>query len=128
MAKSLLASQLIYLFRALDPPKGVIAEANSILYKFIWKTVERVKRVVINKPHDQGGLKMVNLAHMSMSMHIQWIEKIMKGDTTALILPQCILSNVGEDYAIFKFNTSFRNIARHINLSELPVFLSKRDM
>lgn len=58
--KSLALSKLVHLLIALpDPPERFIHDLTTAFYKFIWKGgPDRVKREVLTKGLDKGGLKM----------------------------------------------------------------------
>jgi len=51
-----------FLYRASLPnSKEVIKEANKIIYDFIWKEKDKVKRRALIRDYEEGGLKMLDL-------------------------------------------------------------------
>ena len=79
--KSLIASQLVYLFVPLPSNHYAIKELNDIFYYFLWNgKCDKIKRkVMINEPGN-GGLKMIDLCSFNKSLKTTWVKKYL--DTT----------------------------------------------
>lgn len=75
--KSLALSKLVHLLIALpDPPERFIHDLTTAFYKFIWKGgPDRVKREVLTKGLDKGGLKMIDIENFSAALKLTWIRK-----------------------------------------------------
>ena len=49
---------------------------NYILYQFIWNDKpEKIKRTIINKSYDQGGLKMIDLEKFVHALQLTWVKR-----------------------------------------------------
>ena len=79
--KSLIASQLVYLFVPLPSNHYAIKELNDMFYYFLWNGKgDKIKRkVMINEPGN-GGLKMIDLCSFNKSLKTTWVKKYL--DTT----------------------------------------------
>jgi hypothetical protein len=62
VVKSLILPVLNHLFIALpNPGIEIIKDIEAMLYTFIWKSsVNRVKKDIMQKKYQEGGLKMIN--------------------------------------------------------------------
>ena len=74
--KSLLLSKLTYLASLLSVPSHIIKEISQIVFKFLWKGPDKVKRSVITGQYKFGGLKMLNIENMVKSLKLSWISRI----------------------------------------------------
>ena len=77
--KSEALSQLAYLMSVLEKPgKSEIAEINTIVYKFIWKTSkDRVKRTVMRNSLRRGGLNVPDPDRQADSLKVVWVKKLL---------------------------------------------------
>jgi hypothetical protein len=64
VVKSLILPVLNHLFIALPNPSiEIIKDIEAMLYTFIWKSsVNRVKKDIMQKKYQEGGLKMINFS------------------------------------------------------------------
>ena len=78
--KTFLLSQLNHIFLTLPNPSSTVTkELNSILFKFLWANKpDKLKRVQVTLPTQQGGLKMINIEHFIMSLKITWIRRLIQ--------------------------------------------------
>ena len=58
--KSLIIPKFIYIPSLLPTPKEIIKVLNQLLYKFLWKGVDKVTRLSTINEYEKGGLKMVD--------------------------------------------------------------------
>jgi hypothetical protein len=61
IVKSLLASQLSFISSVLNIPDVIVNELNTLFFKFIWGSNEKVKRKTLIANYESGGLKMIHL-------------------------------------------------------------------
>ena len=82
VVKSLLLSKLIHLFLALpNPSDAILKEIETIIFKFIWnKKPDKIKRNMIYRNIDEGGLKMINIQLFIRSLKISWIRRFVLQD------------------------------------------------
>ena len=57
--KSFLMPNFVYVCSVLPTPKKLIQELNKVLFKFLWKGTDKVKRVSVINEYDEGGLKLI---------------------------------------------------------------------
>ena len=64
-----------------------IVKINQIIFRFIWgksmaktKTTEKVKRSVICKSKQEGGLNMVDLKHFQEGFYLKWAEQLLNNE------------------------------------------------
>lgn len=72
-------SQLVFLFAVLpNPSDNFLKELNRVLFNFIWggKT-DKIRRTIITKSYEQGGLNIVNVFDFLKGMKIFWIKRYM---------------------------------------------------
>ena len=55
--KSFLIPKFVYVCSLLPTPKKLIQELNKVLFKFLWKGRDKVKRVSVINEYDEGGLR-----------------------------------------------------------------------
>jgi len=74
--KSLLASQLVYIFSPLQTYHTAIKEINVLSCNFLWNDKgDNIKRKVKIKDYQEEGLKMINMASFHRSLKTTWIKK-----------------------------------------------------
>ena len=74
--KSLVASQLVYIFSPLQTNHEAIKEINTIFYKFLWNDKgDKIKRKIMINDYSEGGLKMIDIASFNKSLKATWIQK-----------------------------------------------------
>ena len=57
-------------------PKGVIKELNQLIFKFLWKGVDKVTRLAVVNDYQKSGLKMIDLETMAKSLRLAWLKRI----------------------------------------------------
>ena len=74
--KSLIIPKFIYIASLLTTPKGVIQELNRLIFKFLWKGVDKVTRLSTINDYQRSGLKMIDLETMVKSLRLSWLKRI----------------------------------------------------
>ena len=72
---SLLLPKLIYISSMFPVPDDVIREANRIIFKFLWKGRDRVKRNVVINSYENGGLKVLDFDTIVKSLRLTWLRR-----------------------------------------------------
>ena len=107
--KSLVASQLVYIFLPLQTNHEAIKEINTIFYKFLWNDKgDKIKRKMIND-YSEGGLKAT------------WIQKYLDPENRSkwkLLFHSELERNGGE--AILKGNLNKKDV-NNLKISDLFV-------
>ena len=83
--KSFGISLFIYLMQSIGISHENLKRINSILYRFIWnprankgkKVIEKVKRDIINKDYESGGLKMIDVIKLQDSFLLKWADRLL---------------------------------------------------
>ena len=62
--KSFLIPKFVYIFALLPTPNEVLKQLNQLLFKFLWKGIDKVRRVSVISEYGEGGLNMIDLDTM----------------------------------------------------------------
>ena len=74
--KSFPIPKFVYVCSVLPTPKKLIQELNKVLFKFLWKGTDKVKRVSVINEYEEGGLRMIDLECMVKSLRLAWLRRI----------------------------------------------------
>ena len=74
--KSLIVPKFVYVSSLLTTPRGVIQELNRLIFKFLWKGVDKVTRLSAINDYEKGGLKMIDLETMVKLPRLAWLKRI----------------------------------------------------
>ena len=104
--KSLAITQFNHLFLSIpDPSDHILKEINQTLYEFLWNSkIDKIKRNIITKDYDQGGIKMIDIYSFIASLKSTWIRRLFIDDnkTWKTIIEDTIdtrlLANCGDSY------------------------------
>ena len=77
--KSFLIPKFVYACSVLPTPIELIKELNKLLFKFLWKGTDKVKRVSVINEYEEGGLRMIDLECMVKSLRLAWLRRIFSG-------------------------------------------------
>ncbi len=70
MVKSLAISQLV------NVPNDIIKCINRLIYNFIWKRKDRIKRNVLIGYQEKGGINMVDVESKIKAVKAAWVSRI----------------------------------------------------
>ena len=87
--KSFGISLFIYLMQSIGISDENLKTINSIIYRFIWnprakkghRVTEKVKRNIINKPYENGGLNMIDLNKLQDSFLLKWADRLLNSSS-----------------------------------------------
>jgi len=98
--------------------EDLIKEINSLIYRFIWKGNDKIKRAALIDDIEDGGLKMLDIQSMILAQRVMVLKRFADKDNTSAskIISNHFLSNIGEEL-IPKCNFDTRKL-----LVYLPVF------
>ena len=68
-------SMLQYLASIIEVPEWVTASAKKLIYRFVYKGVDKITRKVASKPIPQGGINLPMLDDMIAAAGVQWLRK-----------------------------------------------------
>ena len=82
--KSLVASQLVYVFSPLQKNHEVIKEINKLFFNFLWNDKgDKIKRAVMINDYPNGGLKMIDVVSFNKSLKASWIKKYLDSENSS---------------------------------------------
>jgi hypothetical protein len=68
-------SLIQYLANSIEVPNWVIQNAKKLIYKFIYKGIDKITRRVASKPIECGGINLPILDDIMAAAAVQWIRK-----------------------------------------------------
>ena len=75
--KSLIASQLVYIFSPLEANHTAIKDINVMFYNFLWNDKgDKIKRNIMINDYSEGELKMIDIVSFNRSLKATWIKKV----------------------------------------------------
>jgi len=83
--KTLVLSKLIYLLTNIPSPHDqCLKEPNTIIFSFLWKGGrDKVRREIIVKSREEGGIGMVDLATFNKALKLTWTKRLLMSDSEA---------------------------------------------
>ena len=122
--KTLLLSKIVHLLINLpDPSEAFLSALETELHNFLWANKRsKIKKSIIYKPYDEGGLNMPNVRHFLSSMKISWIKRLKENtswkDFTIAMFPDFEnIYNFGAEYATVVtkrlYNPFWKDVFKH---------------
>ena len=76
--KSFILSKLTYLFSVLpDPPEDILKLLKQKSFECIWNSKrDKVKRNIVIKSYEEGGLRMTDINYYINSINITWVKRL----------------------------------------------------
>ena len=74
--KSLIIPNFFYVRSLLPTPNGIIKDLNQLLFKFLWKGVDKVTRLSVINEYERGGLRMIDFESMTKSLRLAGLKRI----------------------------------------------------
>ena len=104
IVKTFAFSQLLYLASLSKIPDYYIKEVNKLVFGFIWNGPDRIKREILVKQYEDGGLKMICSKSLLQVQKVKWIQRVFTSNSKGWkIILLTLLQNVGGDF-IFHCN------------------------
>ena len=60
--------KFVYVCSLLPTPNGIIKDLNQLLFKFLWRGVDKVTRLSVINEYEKGGLRMIGFESMIKSL------------------------------------------------------------
>ena len=73
--KSLLLSKFTYKAALLSVPGHITKEISKLVFRFLWKGPDKVKRIAVTGDYERGGLRMLNVEDMINALKLSWISR-----------------------------------------------------
>ena len=116
MIKSFAIPKILYRVALISNKKEFIKKINTLLYSFVWRGKDKIKRTAFINPIDKGGLKMPNIESMISAQRIICIKRYLSTDPAGWkIFLDFYLKKVGGK---FLFHRNFNYIKLPITLPE----------
>lgn len=106
--KTLVISKLTYLFLNIpDPPAQFLRELDNELFSFLWDGKQaKIKKSIVYKSYQEGGLKMCDVYAYLASMKISWLRRLMD-DTPFVSLVTTMYPPIAD---VHKFGVEYVNV------------------
>ena len=105
--KTFALSKLVFPATLLHTPEHIIKRFNTILFKFLWRSKDKVKRIKVIQDMKNGGLNMIDLQSFIKSLVAGWILRIQAADPNIyswVQLPKHYLQKLHEVGLNLRFN------------------------
>ena len=120
-AKSLIASQLVYILSPLPTNQQVLDEINNIFYKFLWDWKgDKIKRSIMISDYGNGGLKMIDINSFNKALKLSLVRKYLDNDNSAkwkLLFDFQLQDYGGSEF--FRCNLNRKDLSKYINVPDL---------
>ena len=119
-AKSLIASQLVYILSPLPTNQQVLDEINNIFYKFLWDWKgDKIKRSIMISDYGNGGLKMIDINSFNKALKLSLVRKYLNNDNSAkwkLLFDFQLQDYGGSEF--FRCNLNRKDLSKYINVPD----------
>ena len=121
--KSLAISSLVFSAMNTTTSKWAIHSINNIIYNFLWKGHDKVKRKTIIGGIEDGGLNMVEIDSFFKLLKAGWAARILNNQNQEAnwsFIGNSLFKQIGLDKTIFGINDN--TFYKHVVCSKLPEF------
>ena len=80
LVKVFVLPKLIYISSLMVTPDWVFEELDKVVFDFIWRGRDKIKRNILYLDYDRGGLKFINFRVFVKAQRIMWIKRLISGD------------------------------------------------
>ena len=110
-------------------PGGVIQELNRLIFKFLWKGVDKVTRFSVINDYEKSWLKMIDLETMVKSLRLAWLKRIFSenDDTWKNYLHRLLKPFGGSFLFYFNYNVKDFTISSQFYTKLLQWWVDFRD-
>ena len=100
--------------------EGVKSEIEKILYKFLWNGTEKIKRIIMCSPYNEGGLNMANTAAYFNALKASWLLPILETkDANWNSIAKSYITKLEKKSVL---NFAFKDGSKFPALDSLPTF------
>ena len=114
ICKTFLLSQISYVIQSLSLPEKVLTEIDTLFFKFIWqakfsekKAREKVKRAVMCRTIDKGGLEMIKSSDQQKVFLLKWLKSNILEQKETNLKNSNIIDIYFKPFGGLKYMTSF---------------------
>ena len=107
-------SQLIYMSTMVPCPEWVIKQANTLMFKFLWKGPDKITRSLAIQDLKFGGLRAPDLASMVKALQAGWVVRFQKPGNHGWkdFMGKAISQQGGNDVLTGKFMPNTRHCSK----------------
>ena len=128
VVKSLILPNITYIASNMIILHEFLQKIKNIIYNYVWNGKrDMIKREVLAKSYNEGGLKMVNIDDYVSSLQIKFVMKLLEkegegDDESWKIIPKFYYNNFGKDFLVFRMNIDSINSFDKKILKKIPSF------
>ena len=90
IVKSFIIAKVLSKAALITVTGDLIKEINSLIYRFIWKGNDKIKRAALINDIEDGGLKMLDIQSMILAQRVMVLKRFADKDNTM----QCLEDNI----------------------------------
>ena len=105
--KTFALSKLVLPASLMCVPLHIVKRVDTLCYKFLWKSKDKIKRLKVIQSLENGGLNMIDTKSFFDSLHARWITRILETDADVnnwAQVPRLLLGSVHVDGYNMRFN------------------------
>ena len=109
LIKTYALSKLNYVSSLIVVPQWIFSEVEQIIFEFLWRGKDRIKRKIMYQDYAHGGLKMTNFRLFVKTQRVMWLKRLLYGEKNAgwkLYFDHCFRSVGGRLVFICDFESS----------------------
>ena len=118
--KSLFISQLVYNMTILEVDDNIIKSLNTLLYNFLWKGTDRIKRNTMIGQIQDGGISMIDVESKVLSLKASWVKRLLDNECEHIFIINTYLEKMGIDFK-YLLKGYFTSI-KHVAMLKIPMF------
>lgn len=140
--KTFLLSQFNFVMQSIGLPEKILININQIMYKFVWqrkfsnrKAFEKVKRKILQKDYNEGGIKMVDMFVEQHCYYLNWAGKLASNTKENWsVIPNWHFNHLTGKLSVFNINCRVKmfkqwgTIRNKFWESVLRAFLDEQDL
>ena len=88
-------------------PEYIVKRIDKIIFKFLWRSKDKVKKIKIIQSTEKGGLNMINVKAFFQSLLATWVVRILKADPKIdnwVQLPKTFLHDMDAEGLNLRYN------------------------
>ena len=123
IVNTLAISKLVYNAFILPNPKPeFFKQVSKIIYNFLWKKRDRIKRNTLIGKIDQGGIGIVDIENKFQAVKASWIKRLVDKESITHILLNKMLKKINMSVAEVLKTTDYKYIESDLYKISIPHF------
>lgn len=98
--KTLAISKCNHLLQNINTPNEILTKLDRLFFKFLWNDKnDKVKRIQLKQPYENGGLKMVDVKQQLEIFRIKWFNRLITSENASWkIIPSFYFDKYGKEF------------------------------